>query len=133
MAATNKPRTRTRAPANGRANGNGHRSLSVPLVLELTSGPAEDLERIPIFSVDGTEYTIPADVPAYVSLEAQELLATQGMVVAERWLMVELLGQDGWDALRSCKTLTRAQYRKLAASIVEHAMGPDEDEGPKAP
>lgn len=131
MAATNKPRTRPKAPASGRANGNGHRS--VPLVLELTSGPGEDLERIPIFSVDGTEYTIPKDVPAYVSLEAQELLATQGQAVAERWLMVELLGQEGWDALRSCKTLTRPQYRKLAASIVEHAMGPDEDEGPKAP
>lgn len=132
MTAQNKPRTRPRASANGRANGNGHRSLAVPLILELTSGPAEDLERIPIFSVDGTEYTIPKDVPAYVSLEAQELLATQGMVVAERWLMVELLGEDGWKALRSCKTLTRGQYRKLAASIVEHAMGSDEED-PKAP
>ena len=90
MAATNRKAPVKRAAVNGHANGN--RSY---VVLELSSEDVVSDERIPLFSIDGTEYTMPAEVPGYVGLEATDLWATQGEAVATRWLMMELLGAGG--------------------------------------
>ena len=128
MAATNKVRTPARRVAsNGHANGSGNRSY---VVLELSSDDVVSEDRIPLFSIDGTEYTMPAEVAGSVSMEATELWATQGEASATRWLMLELLGEDGWVALRGCKTITKAQMRQVVQILVQHAMG---DEDPKAP
>ena len=43
--------------------------------------------------------------------------------------MIELLGEDGYDALRTCKTITKAQMRQVTKILVEHALG---EEDPKA-
>ena len=127
MAATNRT---TKAPVkraalNGHANGN--RSY---VVLELSSADVVSDERIPLFTIDGTEYTMPAEVPGYVSLEVVELWATQGEAAGTRWLMIELLGDEGYDALRTCKTISKAQMRQVQEILVRHAMG---EEDPKAP
>jgi hypothetical protein len=100
------------------------------VVLELSSDDVVSEERIPLFSIDGTEYTMPAEVAGNVSMEATELWATEGEASATRWLMLELLGEDGWAALRGCKTITKAQMRQVVQIIVRHAMG---DEDPKVP
>ena len=114
-----------RAAANGHANGN--RSY---VVLELSSADVVSEERIPLFSIDGTDYTMPAEVAGYVSLEATDLWATQGEAAATRWLMIEMIGEDGYAALRQCKTITKAQMRHVQEILVKHAMG---EEDPKAP
>lgn len=124
MAATNRKAPVKRAAVNGHANGN--RSY---VVLELSSDDVVNEERIPLFSIDGTEYTMPAEVPGYVALEATDLWATQGEAVSTRWLMRELLGDEGYAALRACKTITKAQVRQVMQIMVKHALG---DEDPKA-
>lgn len=123
MAATNRKTPVKRAAANG----NGNRSY---VVLELSSADVVNTERIPLFSIDGTEYTMPAEAPGYIGLEAVEIWATQGEAAGTRWLMRELLGEDGYDALRTCKTITKAQMRQVTRILVQHALG---DEDPKAP
>ena len=125
MAATNRKAPVKRAAVNGHSNGN--RSY---VVLELSSADVVSEDRIPLFSIDGTEYTMPAEVPGYVSVEVIDLWATQGEAAGTRWLMRELLGEDGYDALRTCKTITKAQVRQVTKILVEHALG---DEDPKAP
>ena len=123
MAASNRSKVPVkRAAVNGHANGN--RSYAV---IELSSADVVSDERIPLFSIDGTDYTMPAEVPGSVSMEATELWATEGEASATRWLMLELLGEDGWAALRGCKTITKAQTKQVIQIIVEHAMGGDED------
>ena len=125
MAATNRKAPVKRAAVNGHSSGN--RSY---VVLELCSADVVSEDRIPLFSIDGTEYTMPAEVPGYVSVEVIDLWATQGEAAGTRWLMRELLGEDGYDALRTCKTITKAQVRQVTKILVEHALG---DEDPKAP
>ena len=125
MAASN----RSKAPVK-RAALNGHSSGTSYAVIELSSGDVVSEERIPLFSIDGTQYTMPAEVAGYVSLQATDLWATEGEAAASRWLMLELLGEDGYLALRTCKTISKAQMRQVQEILVRHAMG---EEDPKAP
>lgn len=128
MAATNRKAPVKRAAANGHSNGNGNRSY---VVLELSSDDVVNEDRVPLFSIDGTEYTMPAEAPGYIGLEATDLWATRGEAVATRWLMIELLGEDGYAALRTCKTITKAQMLQVQGIMVRHVFG--DGEGPKAP
>ena len=126
MAATNRKAPVKRAAANGHSNGN--RSY---VVLELSSADVVSEDRIPLFSIDGTEYTMPAEVPGNVGLQVTDIWADEGEAAGTKWLMIELLGEDGYLALRECKTITKAQMRQVIQILVRHALG-DED-GPKAP
>ena len=124
MAASNRSKAPVkRAALNGHANGTSY------AVIELSSDDVVSEERIPLFSIDGTQYTMPAEVAGYVSLQATDLWATEGEAAASRWLMLELLGEDGYLALRTCKTITKAQLRQVIEIMVKHALG---DEDPKA-
>lgn len=129
MAASNK--TRPARAVTSRANGNGHvngnRSY---VVLELSSEDVVPDERIPLFSIDGTEYTMPAEVMGYVGAQVIEIWATEGEAAGTRWLMMELLGPEGYAALTTCKTITKAQMRQVTQILVQHALG---DEDPKVP
>lgn len=130
MAATNKTaapraiqsRPPKRAANGGRSNGHG------PPVLVLTSAVDEGEEnRIALFSIDGEMYSIPDPVPGYVSLETTHLWANEGEARATDWLMGELLGDDGYAALRGCKTITKAQIQQVMKICVERTMGDGED------
>jgi hypothetical protein len=128
MAASNRPKAPVkRAAANGHANGNGNRSY---VVLELSSADVVSDERIPLFTIDGTEYTMPAEAPGYIGIEATHLWATESPAAATDWLMSEMLGDEGFTALRTCKTITRAQYQQVVKIVVDHVYG---EEDPKAP
>jgi hypothetical protein len=125
MAATNRKAPVKRAAVNGHANGS--RSYAV---LKLSSGDAVNEDRIPLFSIDGTEYTMPAEPLGYIGIEATHLWATESPAAATDWLMTEMLGEEGFTALRTCKTITRAQYNQVVKIVVDHVYG---DEDPKAP
>lgn len=122
MAATNRKSPVKRAAANGHANG------LLPLLVLTTSDEPE--KRVPIFSIDGTEYTIPESPSASIGLQVTHLWATQGYSVATDWLLNELLGSDGYKALREFRQLTREQYKQVEAICIKAALGEDED--PKA-
>ena len=130
MAASNRtrPARAVTSQANGNGHANGNRSY---VVLELSSDDVVSDERIPLFSIDGTEYTMPAEVAGNVGLQVTDIWATDGEAAGTKWLMIELLGEDGYQALRDCKTITKAQMRQVIQIMVKHALG-DED-GPKAP
>lgn len=85
--------------------------------------------REPLFSIDGTEYTIPVEVPPATSLEAIERVRTEGEAAATAWIMLELLGPEGWKALRECKQINRAQLSAIMEVCRTKAYGGMEEEG----
>jgi hypothetical protein len=98
-------------------------------MITISSTPKADAGREPIFSIDGTEYTIPREVPASVGLEAIERTAQEGEAAGSRWLMIKLLGQEGYDALRTCQGLEKSDLAAVQRIIREKVFGPEEGEG----
>lgn len=95
------------------------------------SAPAAGAPREPLFYAvheDGAEtaWTIPAVAPEYLWANALALTATRGPGYAEVYLMQEMLGMDGWNALLACKGMTRADYRQMVTTVRDKVLGPQE-------
>lgn len=86
-------------------------------------------DREALFSIDGTEYTIPKAVPPNVALEAVELVSRMGEVAGTRELMVMMLGRAGWDALRTCGELAKEDLVAIQTAVRERVFGGMEEEG----
>ena len=86
--------------------------------------------REPLFSIDGTEYTIPIEdaVPPALGLEGLEVARTHGQAYAEAWLGEMMLGAAGWRALRTCPDITMSQMQAILRIMRERAMGALESE-----
>jgi hypothetical protein len=54
------------------------------------------------------------------------LTARRGAGFAEAYLMQEMLGVDGLNALLRCKGLTKADYARLVAVVRNKVLGPQE-------
>ena len=101
-----------------------------PMSFEKRDVQAEaDVERVPLFEIDGAEYTIPAVVPTGDSLKL--LLQTRGMNEAERALVLidVLAGNKALNALLGEAKLTDADWRKLITRVSDHALGRVEEPG----
>lgn len=83
----------------------------------------------PLFSIDGTEYGIPVEVPTNVGLKALRKVAELGETAGTHWLMVFVLGQDAWDALEGCQELTRADLEAIQKIVRTKVFGDLEDQG----
>lgn len=86
-------------------------------------------DREPLFSIDGTEYTVPKIIPTAVGLKAMRKVAELGEIAGTQWLMVYLLGQPAWDALEGCLDLTRADLEAIQTIVRTKAFGDQEDQG----
>lgn len=137
-----RPATRDHLPAksNGHANG-----TAAPGVLRFSSSSAEPEEREPLFYIDDTEYTIPVEPSASIGLGAQDVLAEEreqllaagfdlktatmtAMGLAQKFVLQEMLGQDGYEALLGYKRLRRADLKRLMEVCSERAYAAMEDE-----
>lgn len=100
-----------------------------PVRINTSEDPFAGIGRKPLFYIDDREYTIPVDVPAWYGLEAMEKTATMSEVEGTRWLMIQMLGQEGWDALRACKTITKPEMAAMQMVVRELVFGEQEEEG----
>lgn len=92
-----------------------------------TAQPAVDEERVVVFTIDGTEHTIPRRLPACDTVAALEVTATRGSV-AGAWEMVKMaLGEESIGALMTCRQVTHDQVRGLFDRIGKLYMGQVED------
>jgi hypothetical protein len=96
-----------------------------------STGQAKDwrADREPLFSIDGVEFTVPRQVPTNVGLKAMRRVAELGEAAGTQWLMVFILGQDGWDALEKCDDLTRGDLEAIQTVVREKVFGSQEEEG----
>lgn len=86
-------------------------------------------DRIPIFSIDGKQYTMPAVVKPYVGIRYLWMLRQDGAEFAAAWLLEQVLGVEGFKALANYEQLTDAQYNQIASIIRDHTMGTLEGSG----
>lgn len=96
--------------------------------------------RVPIFEwypevEDGIEpdaitYDMPAGPEAHVGLDYIEINQSQGLDAATRWIIVTMLGQDAWNALRSPGVDSELFYGVLGE--VRRRVFGSSNRGPKA-
>jgi hypothetical protein len=103
-------------------------------MIELDSTEKEETpaDRIPVFSIDGTVYDMPAEIKPHVALKYLWMLRQNNADYASAWLMETVLGKEGFEALSNFEGLTPKQFNAIRDIVQEKAMGATEDPG-KAP
>ncbi|QEQ93599.1 tail assembly chaperone [Streptomyces phage Zuko] len=98
----------------------------VPIVLKSTKtedGTAVEVEMEPVFELDGDLYQIPAKPSAGLALGYLEKQSTLGADAAVYWMMVEMLGAEGFEALRDHPDLEREQMDAIISHIEKKVLG----------
>lgn len=80
-------------------------------------------ERIPLFSIDGTVYSVPKQIDGGSLLRYLDDAAERGGEAAIANLLREMVGDDGYEALVSFKGLKPGQLEELFDKVEEYAMG----------
>ncbi|HET9234932.1 MAG TPA: hypothetical protein VFP10_12395 [Candidatus Eisenbacteria bacterium] len=101
-------------------------------MIEITTTPGTDPEawtkdREPLFSIDGTEYTIPREVPGFITLQAMEVYRGGGDGAATPWIMERMLGADGYQALLKCPAVTKKNLAAINEVLRRKVFGDPED------
>jgi hypothetical protein len=89
-------------------------------------------ERVPLFYIGDTEYTIPKEIPKGVALQYLRHAAEVGHELATAPLLVRVLGEDAYMALEQSKGLKDAQLEQIVDIIIKLALGDQEEKGGKA-
>lgn len=95
-------------------------------------GQEAEPERIPMFTIGGREYTVLLEPPTSIAVEALHIMAAggggpQAQLVADDYVMTQMLGEDAYAALRQSKKVTSAQRRWVSMEVSRRAMGALED------
>ena len=101
-------------------------------MLELDSTEKEEaneIDRVPVFSINGTTYDMPATIKPHIALKYLWLLKDRGADYATAWLMEQVLGEEGFKALVDFEPLTPAQFNSIKDIVQEAALGATEDKG----
>jgi hypothetical protein len=96
----------------------GPRSL-----VEIVTTDQPEVELIPLFSIDGEVYSIPAEVSASMALRVLDTARREGMEAAMSGALEELLGPDAYQALLHCKSLTTDHLEAIMAGVQGHVLG----------
>lgn len=109
-----------------------------PVRLTTQRDPAAGPEpRVTLFFIDDKPYDVPAKPSPGVGLQFLHVAARQaragnasgsnGMdvrdAVAIDQLMTDMLGDEGWEALRTCKTMSVAQFQQITEIATVIALG----------
>jgi hypothetical protein len=99
------------------------KAAAAPLVFAKRA-PKVEVDRIPLFEVDGTEYTIPAVVSTGEALN--HLVMTRGMeteALRGLYLLRELAGPEALAAVLNEADMTPEDWQKLLTVLSEHVFG----------
>ncbi|MYS15166.1 hypothetical protein [Streptomyces sp. SID4982] len=86
-------------------------------------------ERVPLFYIGDTEYTIPKKIPKGVALQYLRKAAEVGHELATAPLLVRVLGEEAYTALEESEALDDEQLDSIVNIIVKQALGSQEKEG----
>jgi hypothetical protein len=90
--------------------------------IQLGGNEVEAAETIHVFTArDGTEYGMPKVVPGSLSMEALERFRDDGEVSASLWLVEEVFGPEGYDALKA--EATGPQLEAVLDVLADHVRG----------
>lgn len=97
--------------------------------------PADDEvveERVPLFYIGTTEYSIPKTIPKGVALQYMRHAAEVGHELATAPLLIRVLGEDAYMALEQSKALDEDQLERIVDIIIKLALGNQEGKEGKA-
>lgn len=114
----------------GRAALEGQASGAPFEPLRLSSAPEEAPEMVDLFEIDDTMYSVPRRPSASIGLRYLDAAETLGPQAANLYVLREMLGEDGYRALSSCKALTDPQLAWVVETI--HGLVLGTIEAPKA-
>lgn len=99
-----------------------------PMVVHFKTRSAEvEVETEPLFYIDDVEYSIPKKLPANMGLRYLRLIRKRGQEIAADWLLEEVLGEAGYDALTSQDFEDdEASFEQLFKVIERRALGQKE-------
>ncbi|HEY1439809.1 MAG TPA: hypothetical protein VGF65_02990 [Mycobacterium sp.] len=94
--------------------------------LRLTTTPdaeREPVERVPLFSIDGREYTIPSRLPFTLGLRIMRTSRKEGVDAALIEMLEEALDEDAFAALLAYRDLQPQHLWELFQAIQKVVMG----------
>lgn len=98
--------------------------------LRLSSTPETAPEMVDLFEIDDVMYQVPRKPSASVALKYLDAVETVGQAAANLYVLREMLGKDGYEALSNCKTLEDEQLEWVATTVIGLVVGTVE--APKA-
>jgi hypothetical protein len=89
---------------------------------------AEKVDRstVHLFTLNDTEYRIPAEPSAALTLRYLRMVQTQGQETAGAWLLEGMLGAEAYEALMSYDGLTMGMLSAVMAAVQKHVAGASE-------
>lgn len=109
---------------SGRRNHKGKKKPEAPEVLKLEStGVVEEEKFVPVFTIDDEEYLLWINPPATVGLRYLKEIKLRGPDAAAVWLLEQMIGEDGYDALMNFKELKPGNIDRVLEICKEYSMG----------
>ncbi|AMW13313.1 hypothetical protein A4E84_29755 [Streptomyces qaidamensis] len=109
-------------------------NVQEPEIIEISTGQrqAEEIERIPVFSIDGTVYTIPKIIPRWMTMRVLKEARAHGQEVASQMGIELILGEEALEALNACNEqgeVSDEQYDAILDKIQKRAFGQAAQQG----
>lgn len=96
--------------------------------LDVAPDDAPEQERVTLFAIGETEYSVPAKPRVNVALRYLRNVRKIGPVLAESALLEDLLGEDGYEALCGFEDLTPENMQAISEAANKLALGVLEDD-----
>ncbi len=131
MASTTPARTRQATAARKRAAAKPTATTDAldfePIRIDADDTVTE--ERVPLFYIGDTEYTIPRDIPPGAALQYLRMAGERGEQYAAPILLTRVLGEDAYTALEQSKALKDDQLERIIKLVVDLSLGRAEKGG----
>lgn len=97
--------------------------------IRIASDDEIEEERVPLFYIGDTEYTIPKEMPPGVALQFLREAREHGRDLATAPLLTRVLGEDAYEALEQSKALTEDQMEWIIDKVLDLALSRKKQEG----
>lgn len=95
-----------------------------PKVISLTSKKdREEIKTVPLFSIDGKEYSAPAEVPLNVGLKYGNIARRKGEEAAADYMLEQMLGEEGYEALINFDDLSEDDFKNVLEACQNIMVG----------
>jgi hypothetical protein len=74
----------------------------------------QEVKMVHAFTLDGTEYFVPREVPYSVAVKSFDLAARDGEAAAIAYQLITLLGEAGYQALIGFRDIEPEQFKQVA-------------------
>jgi hypothetical protein len=84
----------------------------------------DSAQRVPLFYIDGKEYSVPVNLPPALGLRYMRRVRDGAShVEAAMFLFMEAIGEDALNALCECEEVDRNAMEKIVERVLEIALG----------